>query len=129
MKALFWQFSRFFIVGASSALVQFSILIGLVELFSVKPIVASTLGYLGGALINYLLNHYFTFKSTLPHRQAVLRFSINSLFGLFVNFVMMAFLLRHYPYVLSQVLTSMVVLIWNFLIHRYWTFHSKKKVI
>ena len=129
MKALFWQFSRFFIVGASSAIVQFSILIGLVELFSIKPIVASTLGYLGGALINYLLNHYFTFKSTLPHRRALLRFSINSLFGLFLNFVMMSFLLMHYPYVVSQVVTSIVTLIWNFLIHRCWTFQSKKKVI
>lgn len=126
MKALFWQFLRFFMVGASSALVQFSILIGLVEFFSIQPIVASTLGYLGGALINYLLNHYFTFKSSLPHRQALLRFTINSLFGLFLNFVMMTFLLRHYPYVLSQILTSIVILVWNFLIHRYWTFQSKK---
>lgn len=125
MKALFWQFSRFFIVGASSALVQFSILIGLVELFSIKPIVASTLSYLGGALINYLLNHYFTFKSNLSHRQALLRFSINSAFGVFLNFVMMTFLLRHCPYVWSQVLTSIVILIWNFFIHRYWTFKQK----
>lgn len=127
MKALFWQFSRFFIVGASSAFVQFSILIGLVELYSIKPIVASILGYLGGALINYLLNHYFTFKSTLPHRQAVVRFSINSIFGFFLNFVIMTFLLADYSYILSQILTSIVILIWNFLIHRRWTFQSKKK--
>jgi putative flippase GtrA len=129
MKALFWQFSRFFIVGATSALVQFTILIGLVEFCTIKPLIASTLGYLGGALINYLLNHYFTFKSTLPHQQALLRFSINSAFGFFLNFVMMTFLLKHYPYVLSQVLTSIVILFWNFLIHRYWTFQSKKNVM
>lgn len=124
MKALFYQFSRFFIVGATSALVQFSILIGLVEFFSIKPIFASTLGYLAGTLINYLLNHYFTFKSRLSHQQALLRFSLNSLFGIFINFLMMYLLLHYYPYLLSQVLTSIIILSWNFLIHRYWTFKA-----
>ena len=124
MKKLLGQFSRFFIVGASSALIQFSILTGLVEFFFVRPIFASSLGYLAGALTNYLLNHYFTFKSTLPHRQALLRFSLNSLFGFLLNFSMMYFLLPHYPYLLSQVLTSSVILSWNFMIHRCWTFRS-----
>ena len=124
MKALLGQFSRFFIAGASSAVVQFSALISLVEHFSVKPIFASTLGYLAGAFINYLLNHYFTFKSTLPHRQALFRFSINSLLGFFINFSMMYVFLKYYPYLSSQVLTSIIILSWNFLIHRCWTFRA-----
>ncbi|MES2998154.1 MAG: GtrA family protein [Pseudomonadota bacterium] len=122
MKTLFWQFSRFFIVGGSSAIIQFAILIGLVEIFSVRPILASSFGYLGGALLNYLLNHYFTFRSALPHRQALFRFSLNSLFGLILNFYMMNFLLVYYSYLLSQILTSIVILLWNFIIHRCWTF-------
>ena len=126
MKTLLGQFSRFFITGTLSAIIQFSILIGLVELFSMKPILASVFAYLGGAIVNYLLNHYFTFKSTLPHRQALLRFTLNSLFGLFLNILMMIFLLAHYSYLLSQVLTACVILVWNFLIHRCWTFRSKK---
>jgi putative flippase GtrA len=126
MKAIFWQFSRFFITGGLSALIQFSILIGLVEIVAVRPLVASTFGYLGGSLLNYFLNHYFTFKSTLLHRQALFRFSLNAIFGLALNFFTMHFLLTHYAYLLSQILTSMVVLLWNFLIHRCWTFRSNK---
>ncbi len=124
MKALLGQFSRFFVVGASSALIQFSVLIGLVEIFSVSPIFASALGYLAGAVINYLLNHYFTFKSSLSHRQALFRFSINSLFGFFINFSMMYIFMHYYPYLLSQVLTAIMILSWNFLIHRCWTFRD-----
>jgi putative flippase GtrA len=124
MKMLIRQFSRFFIVGATSAVIQFSILTGLVEFFSVKPIFASSMGYLAGALFNYLLNHYFTFKSKLAHKKALLRFSLNSFLGFFVNFLMMYILLHYCPYLLSQVLTSIVLLSWNFTIHRFWTFRS-----
>ena len=70
MKAIIKQFSRFFIVGALSALIQFSILISLVEFLFIKPIWSSTIGYIAGALVNYTLNHYFTFKSNLSHKKA-----------------------------------------------------------
>lgn len=126
MKAITKQFSRFFIVGAVSALIQFSILISLVEFLFIKPIWASTLGYIAGALINYTLNHYFTFKSSLSHKKALVRFTLNSLFGLFLNFSLMKVLLIYYAYILSQILASGAILFWNFLIHRYWTFGPKK---
>jgi putative flippase GtrA len=126
MKSITKQFSRFFIVGAVSALIQFSILISLVEFFFIKPIWASTSGYIAGALINYTLNHYFTFKSSLSHKKSLLRFTLNSLFGLFLNFALMKIFLIYYSYILSQVLASGIVLFWNFLIHRYWTFGSNK---
>jgi putative flippase GtrA len=126
MKTITMQFSCFFIVGAISALIQFSILISLVELLSIKPIWASSSGYISGALINYTLNHYFTFKSNLSHKKSLIRFTLNSLFGLFLNFSLMKIFLIYYSYILSQIIASGVILFWNFLIHRYWTFGSKK---
>jgi putative flippase GtrA len=124
MKKLFGQFFRFFMVGAFSALVQFSVLTALVELFYFPPILGSSLGYLVGAFMNYTLNHYFAFKSQLPHKKALLRFTLNSFFGFCINFLLMYLLLDYYPYFLSQILTSMVILIWNFTIHRCWTFRA-----
>ncbi len=126
MKAITKQFSRFFIVGAISALIQFSILISFVEFLFIKPILASTFGYIVGALINYTLNHYFSFKSSLSHKKALVRFSLNSLFGLFFNLLLMKIFLIYYSYILSQILASGVILFWNFLVHRYWTFGPTK---
>ncbi len=126
MKTIAKQFSRFFIVGAFSALAQFSILISLVEVFAAKAIWASTFGYIGGALINYFLNHYFTFKSDLSHKKTLIRFSLNSIFGILLNFALMRIFLIYYSYVLSQIGASGIILIWNFLVHRYWTFGFKK---
>ncbi|WP_395497568.1 GtrA family protein [Rickettsiella endosymbiont of Litargus connexus] len=126
MKAITKQFSHFFIVGALSALIQFSILISFVEFLFIKPILASTVGYIAGALLNYTLNHYFTFKSSLSHKKSLVRFTINSLFGLFLNFSLMKIFLIYYTYIISQILVSSVILFWNFLIHRYWTFGPNK---
>jgi putative flippase GtrA len=124
MQDLLKQFSFFFIAGALSALMQFSVLIGLVELFFVTPLVASIYGYLVGAFSNYLLNHYITFKNRSPHRKTLLRFTLNSFFCFCLNFSIMYFLLMDYSYITSQVLTAIVILIWNFCIHRYWTFRA-----
>jgi putative flippase GtrA len=126
MKMIAKQFSLFLMVGALSALIQFSILISLVEVFSAQPIWSSALGYIGGAIINYSLNHYFTFKSSLSHKKALIRFSLNSFFGFLLNLTLMSIFLRYYSYLVGQVLASSIILIWNFLIHRYWTFGSKR---
>ena len=129
MKAITKQFSRFFIVGALSALIQFSILISLVEFLFIKPIWSSTVGYIAGALLNYTLNHYYTFKSSLSHKKSLVRFTLNSLFGLFLNFSLMKIFLLYYTYIISQILASGVILFWNFMIHRYWTFGPNKNAL
>lgn len=126
MKIIAKQFSLFFMVGALSALIQFSILIISVEWFNAKPILGSALGYIWGAIINYTLNRYFTFKSSLSHKKALIRFSLNSFFGFLLNLGLMSIFLIYYAYLVSQILASGIILIWNFLIHRYWTFGSKR---
>lgn len=126
MKGITKQFYRFFIVGALSALIQFSILISFVEFLVINPILASTVGYIAGALVNYTLNHYFTFKSSLSHKKSLVRFTLNSLFGLFLNFLLMKISLIYFTYIISQILASGIILFWNFLIHRYWTFGANK---
>ncbi len=122
MRAITIQFYRFFLVGAISALIQFSILISLVEFFFISPIWSSTFGYIFAAIINYTLNHYFAFKSNLSHKKALVRFTVNALFGLSLNFLLMKIFLVKYTYILSQILSAIIILVWNFLIHRYWTF-------
>ena len=125
MAILVWQFLRFFVVGGSSALVQFFVLIVLVESLSINPLVASGLGFFAGALVNYGLNHTFTFNSVSSYRKTLWRFCVNSLFGVLINLLLIRFFLVYYPYLLGQILTSAILLLWNFFVHRYWTFRPK----
>jgi len=118
------QLSRFILVGSLVAIVQFSILLALVEFFGTDPLSASTVGFLISAIINYLLNYSFTFRSQVPHFKALTRFIFVALSGLILNGVLMRIsldlLTMHY--VLAQIISISCVIFWNFFVNRKWTF-------
>jgi putative flippase GtrA len=117
---------RFLLVGSVCTLLQYLVLIAGVELLQADAVVASATGFMASAAVNYLLNRRYTWASKLPHDVAVWRFLLVLGIGLALNVLGMR-LLHGYlrcHYVLSQVLTTMVTLAWNFLGHRHWTFAS-----
>ena len=119
------QFSRFTGVGLISAVGHYGLFFTLIQGFAVEPVTASAAGALLGAVINYVLNYRFTFRSNKRHRDAILKFGMVALVGLLLNtFFMWAgiYLLGLHP-VLSQILTTGLVLIWSFIGNRFWTFH------
>jgi putative flippase GtrA len=67
VKKLLGKFMTFGMVGAIGTLVHYTILIVLVETWAIHPGAATTLGFGLGALVNYLLNHRYTFKETLKY--------------------------------------------------------------
>lgn len=126
MIALLRQFVKFTGVGFVSAIGHYGLLIALVQFAAVPAVPASAAGALLGALINYLLNYHYTFRSSRRHRQAVLRFALVAAVGLVLNtlFMWVGVELIGTHYLLSQIITTGLVLIWSFAGNRYWTFHS-----
>ena len=126
MIALMRQFIKFTGVGFVSAIGHYGLLIALVQIAAVPPVPASAAGALLGAWINYNLNYRYTFRSTRQHREAVLRFALVAAVGLVLNTVFMwvGVELIGVHYLISQVVTTGLVLIWSFAGNRYWTFHS-----
>lgn len=126
MIALLRQFVKFTGVGFVSAIGHYGLLIALVQLAAVPAVPASAAGALLGAVINYSLNYRYTFRSTRQHREAVLRFAAIAAIGLALNtlFMWVGVVLIGAHYLLSQVVTTVLVLIWNFAGNRYWTFRS-----
>ncbi len=118
------QFMRFLVVGVIATAVQYGVLIVGVEFYGWPPVWASGAGFALGAVVNYVLNRSFTFQSNAAHSRAVLRFSIVALAGLGWNVVLMHLLSErlNYPYLVAQVLTTGVVLIWNFCGNALWSF-------
>lgn len=119
------QFSRFTGVGFVSAIGHYGLFFALIQGFGVEPVTASAAGALLGAVINYALNYRFTFRSNKRHRDAILKFAAVALIGLLLNTLFMwigVYLLGMHP-LLSQVITTGLVLIWSFIGNRYWTFH------
>jgi putative flippase GtrA len=122
--ALLRQFVNFTGVGFVSAIGHYGLLIALVQIANVPPVPASAAGALLGAWINYTLNYHFTFRSSKRHRDAGLKFAAVATVGLVLNtiFMWVGVDLIGAHYLLSQIVTTGLVLIWSFAGNRYWTF-------
>ena len=124
MADLLRQFVRFFGVGCISAIGHFGLLILLVQMAGVAAVPASTAGAVLGAIINYSLNYRFTFRSTKQHRESATKFAILVVIGWLLNafFMWIGVNKLGIDYRISQVLTTGLLMIWNFVANRFWTF-------
>jgi putative flippase GtrA len=106
---------------------HFAVLVALVEGFDSAPVVASSAGFVVGAVVNYLLNRRYTFRTAHGHLYAFPRFMGVSVLGMLLNGVVMALMLHvsAINYVASQVFATGLVLLWNFSANRWWTFRAR----
>ena len=124
MINLLQQFVRFTGVGFVSAIGHYGLLIGLVQIAGADPVPASAAGAALGAVINYLLNYNITFKSSKPHKDAFMKFLLVACVGLALNtlFMWIGVKLLDIQYLLSQIVTTIILLFWSFFANRHWTF-------
>jgi len=114
---------RFTLVGAVATAIQYALLILLVRAFGMAPTPASSIGFILSAIVNYLLNYRFTFKSDRPHAPAAAKFAALAAAGLLINaLIMHSLVAAGVPYLIAQVGASAVVLLWNFIGNSLWTF-------
>lgn len=110
------QFLRFATVGAIATIVQYSVLVALVEFVRVQPVPAAVLAYLCGALVSYFLNARYTFGATnTAFGKGLVKFLIVNVIGLGLNTAIFTTLVHmHVHYLLAQMVATGLVLIWNY---------------
>jgi putative flippase GtrA len=115
---------RFLLVGGLCTLLQYLVLVAGVEILGADAMLASATGFLASASVNYILNRRYTWSSELAHGVTIRRFIAVVAVGLAFNVLGMRLLHGYlrWHYVLSQVLTTVLTLSWNFAGHRRWTF-------
>lgn len=118
------RFLSFAGIGALATLIQYLILVAGVQLTHAAPVVASTVGFIVAALVNYALNRRYTFGSHKPHAEAVSKFFTVAAIGLALNGILLAAGTQLFGlnYLLAQVLATALVLIWNYSANAAWTF-------
>lgn len=93
------------------------------------PILLSTsLSFILAVINNFILNKIWTFKDkSRNYRKQFIKFFIISLIGLALTLVSMYLLvyLAKIWYILAKLITSAIVLTWNFLANKLWTFKEK----
>jgi putative flippase GtrA len=128
LRPIFNQFVKFASVGVAGTLVQYTLLIVLVQGAELNATLASTIGFTFGAFTNYYLNYYYTFASDKNHTEAIAKFFTVALVGMFFNGLVMHFCTTALamPYLIAQVTATCLVLLWTFSANRWWTFRQCK---
>lgn len=119
------QFLSFCALGTVGTLAHYIVLVLGVELGG-GPVVSSTLGFIVGALVNYALSYYYVFRSDSSHPRTITKFFTVALFGLGLNTLVLSSAIYglRLHYLVSQVLATGIVVIWNFVGNRWWTFRD-----
>jgi putative flippase GtrA len=118
---------RYGVVGAVGTPAHYLTLILLVEIGGIGPTFATIAGSAVGALVNYLLNRRYTFKSAKAHSDAGPKFFIIALGTGILNAVLVylgAGLLGMH-YLLVQIVATLIVFLSNFVLNNAWTFREE----
>lgn len=115
---------RYLISGGTGALVIFSLLSLLVEVFATPPLVATTISFVIGSLVNYTLQYYWTFQAAGPHKVMLTRYSIVTLITMSLNTALFwAFTEKlGIHYLIAQGLSIGLIIVVNFIINKHYTF-------
>lgn len=118
---------KFLIVGGSATALHYGLLFLFVQFAGLTPVVATSIAYSISSIYNYLLNYYATFKSDASHQTAVIKFAGVAGSGLLINAgIIYALTNLGIHYLIAQLLATLVILVWNYVIHKYWTYKSHK---
>ena len=118
------RFGLFLMIGVLATALHFVLMLALVHWAGVDPVMASAAGFTISALVNYQLNRVVTFASVKPHLATLPRFAIVAAGGLCINTASMQLLVNWsgLHFVTAQVVATALVLVWNFVLNKRWTF-------
>lgn len=110
--------------GMVGTAAHFAVLIVLLQGLLSDVVIASTLGAIIGALVNYALAHRKVFKSQLQHRVALPKFAVVASIGVGINAAVLAAIAKPLGPLAGQLLASGAVLSSGFILNRIWSFRE-----
>jgi putative flippase GtrA len=118
------RFLLYAVAGVAATATHYAVMIAMVQWASSPEVLATCVGFIAGACVKYPLNYWSVFASRQRHRVAMTRFVIALAVSFALNAALFAVLLRALDvhYMVSQVITTAVVLFVNYLLARYWIF-------
>jgi putative flippase GtrA len=121
------QIIRFGLVGSSAALVNFSIVVALVESGLLTPLVANVVAFFIAFHVSYFGHRYWTFSRTSQtHKTAMPRLLLLSISNFIINEGIFYVFLNTFklPYPLALFFTLAVLPVITFTINKLWVFRE-----
>lgn len=125
------QLFRYTFVGGTAFIVDLGLLYLLTEYLHIHYIISASLSFIAGLLVNYIISTHWVFdrKSSIVTNKSFefLLFSLIGIIGLALNdsliWVLTEFCSLYY--ILSKIVTAILVYLWNFFARKYFIFNKK----
>lgn len=121
-------FVKYAVVGSIGTAVDVGSLYIFVDFMHIHVLVATAMSFILAVINNFILNKYWTFENRSSNiRKQFIKFLIVSTAGLVLTELCMTLFIYALKiwYIISKLLTSGIVLAWNFLANKYWTFRER----
>ncbi|HXW68614.1 MAG TPA: GtrA family protein [Dissulfurispiraceae bacterium] len=121
-------FLKYAIVGCIGTALDVGSLYVFVGLLHINLLIAAALSFILAVVNNFILNKHWTFQNKSSNvRKQFIKFLIVSMIGLLLTEIFMSLLVYGLKlwYITSKLVTSVLVLMWNFLANKYWTFKDR----
>jgi putative flippase GtrA len=115
---------KFLIAGFLSTCTQYISFFLFLSIFNINVLVATSIAYIFGSIISYIVNYYFTFNSNVSHYKSLLSFYIMVIFGGFCNASLMFIMINIFTFNLwaSQIIVTAIIFVSNFFISKRFVF-------
>ncbi len=126
------QFCKFCAVGVLNTAVQYGVFYGLLHLFKLNYLMASTIGYCAGLTNSYMFNRKWTFgdvNSPNINREFI-KFVMVNVAALAINLASLrcSVSILHLRPEIGQIISIPLSTVVNFLGNKFWTFSKKDTV-
>ncbi|MGA2667103.1 MAG: GtrA family protein [Patescibacteria group bacterium] len=119
------QFVKFGVVGVSSTVIDWGIYLLLTRFTLIFYLIAKVVSFAVSVINSYIWNRRWTFRSYDPNKlHQFSKFMVVALVGLGLNTLIMYLVVSwfHWRDIIGLALATLIVLFWNFLINKFWTF-------
>ncbi len=128
---LFIQIFRYLFSGGVAFIVDFSLLYILTDVCGVYYLLSTIISFIIGLIITYLFSISWVFNQRKLNNRLfeILIFSIIGGIGLLLTtfFIWLFTDILHVHYLISKIVTTIIVFVWNFIAKKYILFTKKEK--
>ena len=125
------QLFRYAFVGGIAFLADFGVLVFFKEVAGLHYLTSTTIGFIAGLIINYIISVLWVFSESKFNNKKLefLVFAVIGIIGLgLTNIFMWLFTGKlGIHYLVSKIITTLLVFLWNFFGRKYLLFYTNKK--
>ncbi len=119
------EFFLHIITGIAATSVHYGLMALALTLTS-SAVLASSMGFVGGAFTRFAASHTIVFSGDRSLLPTVMRFAISILIQLVANGLLLNLLLLAIDYLwISQIITTGLMIVFNFIVYKNWVFRRK----